>query len=339
MPGRSPSGSVYLPGAHAQTDELLALAGAADLPLVPHVRNEGLGLLGAIEEMLDVARRSERPLHVSHLKAMADERMIAPLLELLDDASGDVALSFDQYPYGAGSTLLASVLPAWAQEGGAAATLERLGRAKDRARLAREIDGGLPGWENLLGTLGPERIELANAAAPNEDAVGRTLAEVAAERGTDPYAATFDLLLGSALDVTMILHYADDDAVRTIAAHRLQLVGSDGIFGARPHPRLWGTAARFLGRFCLREGLLPLEEAVARLTSRPAALLGLADRGRLARGLRADLVLLDPERFVDTATYEDPCRAPEGVVGVWVAGRRVWRDGAPTGERPGGVLR
>ena len=143
----------------------------------------------------------------------------------------------------------------------------------------------------------------------------------------------------SALDVTMVLHYASDESVRTIAAHRLQLVGSDGIFGARPHPRLYATAPRFLGRFAIRDGLVPVEEAVARLTSRAADRLGLADRGRLAPGKRADLVLLDPARYVDTATYADPARSPEGVTGVWVAGRRVWRDGAPTGERPGGVVR
>ena len=143
----------------------------------------------------------------------------------------------------------------------------------------------------------------------------------------------------SALDVTMVLHYASDDAVRTIAAHRLQLVGSDGIFGARPHPRLFATAPRFLGRFCLREGLLPVEEAVARLTARAADRLGLSDRGRIASGKRADLVLLDPAAYVDTATYADPLRSPEGVAGVWVAGHAVWRDGAPTGARPGGVVR
>ena len=335
-------GLVYLPGAHAQPDELVAVseeAAAAGIPIVPHVRNEGAGLLDAIGEMLDVARRSGAPLHVSHLKALADERMIPPLLELLDEASGDVQVTFDQYPYGAGSTLLASVLPRWAQEGGADATLERLARPADRARIAGDIEAGLPGWENLLGTLGPDRIAIAAAAPPNEDAVGRTLAELARDEtlraGVD---AALDLLLESRLDVTMILHYAGEDAVREIARHRLQLVGSDGIFGPRPHPRLWGTAARFLGRYALREGLLPVEEAVARLTARSADLLGLSDRGRVAPGLRADLVLLDPERFVDTATYDDPCRAPDGVVGVWVAGERVWQDGAPTGARPGGVV-
>jgi N-acyl-D-amino-acid deacylase len=137
----------------------------------------------------------------------------------------------------------------------------------------------------------------------------------------------------------MVLHYASDEAVRAIAAHPLQLVGSDAVFGARPHPRLYATAPRFLGRFALRDGLLPVEEAVTRLTARAADRLGLADRGRIAPGKRADLVLLDPGRFVDTATYSDPCRSPEGVVGVWVAGERAWRDGAPTGARPGGVVR
>ena len=335
-------GLVYLPGANAGTDELVAMAeeaAAAGIPIVPHVRNEGHGLLEAIGEMLVVARRSGAALHVSHLKALADERMIPPLLELLDEASGEIEVSFDQYPYGAGSTLLASVLPRWAQEGGAEATLERLAHASERERIATDVATGLPGWENLLGTLGADRITIAAAATPNESAVGRTLEELAAERGSEPTEAALDLLHGSRLDVTMVLHYAGEDAVRAIAAHRLQLVGSDGIFGPRPHPRLWGTAARFLGRYALRDGLLPVDEAIARLTSRPADRLGLRDRGRIAAGLRADLVLLDPVRFVDTATYDDPARAPEGVVGVWVAGERVWRDGAPTGARPGGVVR
>ena len=116
-------------------------------------------------------------------------------------------------------------------------------------------------------------------------------------------------------------------------------MGSDGIFGTRPHPRLYGTAPRFLGRFAIREGLLPVEEAVARLTSRAADRLGLTDRGRIEPGKRGDLVLLDPKLYVDTGTYADPAHTPEGVGGVWVAGHRVWRDGAPTGERPGGVVR
>jgi N-acyl-D-amino-acid deacylase len=335
-------GLVYLPGAYAAKDELIAVAkeaAAFGAPLVPHVRNEGHGLLEAISEMVDVARRSGAPLHLSHLKSLADESLIGPLLELLEAAAIEIDLSFDQYPYGAGSTLLASVLPGWAQEGGATGTLQALRRREDRHRIARDIARGLPGWENILGTLGPENIEIANAAAPNEATVGLTLAEVADGRGSDPVAAALDLMSESALDVTMVLHYASDAAVRAIARHPLMLVGSDGIFGARPHPRLYGTAPRFLGRFAIRDQLIPVEEAVARMTSRAADRLGLSDRGRVAPGKRADLVLLDPALYVDTGTYADPARPPDGVSGVWVAGRHVWRNGAPTGERPGGVVR
>ncbi|HUG64621.1 MAG TPA: amidohydrolase family protein [Gaiellaceae bacterium] len=335
-------GLVYLPGAYAATEELVAFAreaAAVGAPLVPHVRNEGAGLLDAVQEMIGVARASGASVHISHLKSLGDERLVEPLLELLDEASRNHDVTFDQYPYGAGSTLLASVLPAWAQEGGSAATLARLDDAEQRRRMAADIENGIPGWENILGTLGSERIEIANAAAPNEGAVGRTLAAVADERAADPLATTLDLLVESSLDVTMILHYASDEAVRQIATHRLQLVGSDGIFGARPHPRLYATAARFLGRFVIREGLLPVEEAIARLTGRAAARLGLVDRGVIEPTRRADLVLLDPTTYVDTATYAEPVQSPPGVVGVWVAGRRVWRDGAPTGERPGGVVR
>ena len=335
-------GLVYLPGAYAATDELDAVAeeaAAVGAPLVPHVRNEGHGLLAAVDEMIGVARRSGAPLHVSHLKSLADERLVEPLLELLDGAATSLDVTFDQYPYGAGSTLLAGILPGWAQEGGAAGTLRAIADRAERRRITREIADGLPGWENLLGTVGPDRIEIANAAAPNDAAVGRTLAQIATDRGCDAVAAALDLLRESALDVTMVLHYASDEAVRTIATHRLQLVGSDGIFGARPHPRLYGTMPRFLGRFAIREGLLPVEEAVARLTSRAADRLGLGDRGRIAPGKRADLVLLDPATYVDTATYAEPLRSPDGVAGVWVNGVRAWQDGAATGARPGGVVR
>jgi N-acyl-D-amino-acid deacylase len=335
-------GLLYLPGAYADTDELVAFAEEAapfGAPLVPHVRNEGLEVLEAVGEFVEVSRRSGAPLHVSHLKCLADEGLIEPLLELLDDASRDVDLSFDQYPYGAGSTVLAALLPAWAQEGGASGTLARLADPGERARMTTDIEQGLPGSENILRTCGADKIVIANAGPPNEDAAGKSLAALATERGVDPIEATFALLVESALDVTMILHYASDTAVRTIAAHRLQLVGSDGIFGAKPHPRLYGTAPRFLGRFAIRDGLIPVEEAVARLTARAAKRLGLADRGQIEPGKRADLVLLDPARYVDAGTYEDPAVIPDGVVGVWVAGEAVWRDGRATGARPGGVVR
>jgi len=318
-------GLVYLPGAHADPDELVAVAEVAaefGKPLVPHVRNEGAGLLEAIDEMLEVSRRSGASLHLSHLKSFADEALIEPLLEKIDGAGG---VTFDQYPYGAGCTLLASLLPAWAQEGGAAATLARLHDPEAVARIAHDVEHGLPGWENLLATAGPERIMVEGASID--------------DRGGEPVETIAELLLDSELGVQMIMHYASEEAVRKIAAHSLMLLGSDGIFGEHPHPRVAGSAARFLGRFCLREGLLAPEEAIARLTARAADRFGLGDRGRIEVGKRADLVLLDPAAYVDTATYEEPLLLADGVAGVWVAGERAWADSAATGARAGGVVR
>jgi N-acyl-D-amino-acid deacylase len=335
-------GMIYLPGAYADTDELVALAeeaAAFGAPLVPHVRNEGHEVLEAVGEFVEVARRSGAPLHLSHLKSLADESLIDPLLVLLDQASADVNVSFDQYPYGAGSTILSALLPAWAQESGASATLERLGQESERERMGHDMQHGVPGWENTFSTLGPDRIVIANAAPPNESAVGKTLTAIAEERGVGTIEAVFGLLTESSLDVTMIEHYASDEAVRKVARHRLHLVGSDGIFGAKPHPRLYGSAPRFLGRFAIRDGLVSVEEAVTRLTARAADRLGLDDRGRIEPGKRADLVLLDPTRYVDAGTYDDPARTPDGVAGVWVAGQAVWRDEHATGAQPGGVVR
>jgi N-acyl-D-amino-acid deacylase len=318
-------GLVYLPGAHAQAAELVALAeeaAAFGVPVVPHIRNEGTGLLAAIDEFLEVSRRSGAALHVSHLKSLADESLIEPLLERLEGADD---VTFDQYPYGAGCTLLASLLPSWAQEGGAAATLDRLRDPDVRTRIEHDVAHGLPGWENVLGTLGPDRISVD----------GRSIADL----GGDAVDTVADLLLETELAAQMILHYASDAAVRKIAAHPLMLLGSDGIFAERPHPRLCGSAARFLGRFAIRDGVVTAEEAIARLTARAADRFGLDDRGRIAAGRRADLVLLDPDHYEDTATYEEPLRRPRGVVGVWVGGERAWAEGAPTGVRAGEVVR
>jgi N-acyl-D-amino-acid deacylase len=335
-------GLIYMPGAFSQTNELVELAEEAapfGAPLVPHVRNEADGVLEAVGEMVEVARRSGAPLHLSHLKVVGNPDLVEPLLELLERARANIDITFDQYPYGAGSTVLSSLLPPWAQEGGPSETLARLADSDQRHTMERDIERGLPGWENVYKACGAECIVVTHAADQGAEVLGKTLAEIGEERGCDPFVTAMDLLRETGLDVTMIDHYATEETVRTIFRHPLHLVGSDGIFGDRPHPRLYGTAARVLGRYALKERLIPVEEAVARLTARAADRIGLADRGRIREGLRADIVLLDPARFIDTATYDDPKRAPEGISQVFVAGRTVWADGAPTGVLAGDVIR
>jgi N-acyl-D-amino-acid deacylase len=289
--------------------------------------------------MVTVARRSGAALHISHLKAIGDASLVGPLLALVDHARSDVDVTFDQYPYGAGTTTLATILPPWALEGGTAAILGRLGDPSVRSAIVRDIERGVPGWENPYGTEGPEAFVVSQAGPPREADTGKTLDEIAEERAVDPLVGALDLLAETGLAVTSIDHYATEETVRQIFRHPLALVGSDGIFSARPHPRLYGTAARVLGRYALREGLIPVNEAVARLTARAADRVSLADRGRIRRGLRADLILLDPAKFVDTATYEDPVRVPDGVHLVIVGGKTVWESGRPHAPGAGGVFR
>ena len=275
----------------------------------------------------------------AELETVGDEVELLRAIEKDERARADIDITFDQYPYGAGSTVLAALLPPWAQEGGPSDTLVRLADPDQREAMQRDVEQGLPGWENVYKACGAEGIVVAHAANHRAEDVGKTLAEVGEERGCDPFVAAMDLLRETGLDVTMIDHYATEETVRTIFRHPLQLIGSDGIFGDRPHPRLYGTAARALGRYALKEKLISVEEAVARLTARAADRIGLTDRGRIREGLRADLVLLDPAHFIDTATYDEPRQIPEGIRRVFVAGRAVWAEGAPTGVLPGNVLR
>jgi N-acyl-D-amino-acid deacylase len=265
--------------------------------------------------------------------------LVEPLLQMMAAARREMDLTCDQYPYGAGSTILAALLPPWAQEGGAPGILERLRHPAERAAIRRDVEAGLPGWENVYRACGPERIYIAQAGGTRKDDEGKALSAVAAERGQEPLEAVFDLLLDTGLAASMIDHYASEETVRTIFKESQALVGSDGIFGPRPHPRLFGSAARVLGRYSLREGLIPITEAVARLTWRAADRLRLGDRGRIVAGQRADLVLLDPRTYVDKATYEDPARSPDGVRRVLVGGVPVWSPEGHTGRLPGGVLR
>lgn len=335
-------GLIYLPGMYADTEELVQLAREAarvNAPLMPHVRNEADRVVESVGEFIEIARRTGAPLHISHLKVVGNEHLVDRLLESIDAASKDVDISFDQYPYGAGSTMLTALLPPWAQEGGPPAILQRLRNRSQRRRMATDMQRGLDGWENLYHACGPDGIVVVHAGGGRAADVGKNLLQMGEERGLDPLSVTFDLLVDTGLDAAMVDHYAEEATVRTIFRHRLALVGSDGIFGAHPHPRLYGTAARVLGRYALREGLVTVGEAVGRLTYRAAKRLGLSDRGRIAEGLRADLVLIDPRRLLDTATFENPASVPEGVVRVLVAGCTVWRDGGHTGARPGGVMR
>ncbi|AXI76358.1 N-acyl-D-amino-acid deacylase family protein [Peterkaempfera bronchialis] len=339
------TGLIYPPGTYADTDEIVALARVAarhGKPYVTHLRDEMSQVETALEEALEIAVRSGAPLQVSHHKTAGRHAWGATLRTLprLEQARADgVDVLCDVYPYTAGSTVLHAMLPPWTSDGGVAALLERLPRPEVRDRIRADIAGGVNGWENTIGNGGWDLIAVA-AAPGHPEAEGRRIADLAAERGLDPVDYVCDLLLAARGEVTIISHSMREDDVRRVLASPLSMIGSDGVpKPGRPHPRWAGSFARVLGHYGRDQRLLPLERAVHKMTGLPAGRFGLSGRGVIRDGALADLVVLDPAAVRDTATFDHPLRAPEGVDTVVVAGRVAVRHGRPTGVRAGAVVR
>ena len=339
-------GLVYTPGAYADRDEVVAVsseAGRFDGLISVHMRGESHNLLEAVEEMIDVSSRSGARLHLSHLKVLGPRNAwkLEPLLEMIDRAPEDgVDVTFDQYPYGAGVTLLSALLPPWAHDGGVKQMTDRLRDRPTVDRLLRALGDPDAGPESFYYQCGPEGIVVIDCGPDGpRDTLGRTLAEIASARGAEPEQVVIDLLLETGMSALVILHYADETVVKAIARHPAMLVGSDAVFAATPHPRLWGTAPRFLGGYAIRDGIVSVREAIARLSFRAARRVGLNDRGEIAPGQRADLVAFDPDTVIDRATYDLPELPPSGIDWVIVGGRVAVDPNGPTGTRRGHVAR
>jgi N-acyl-D-aspartate/D-glutamate deacylase len=339
------TGLIYPPGMHAATEELIELArvvaGRRGV-YASHVRDEGRHVFDAVAEAIRIGREAELPAHVSHLKVESSYAWgrAGELLEMLDRARTDADVSADQYPYTAWETSLAACLPPWAP----VHELEPiLVDAASRERLIDAIEHGEEDWSGTVDGLGWDRIAIGSHQ-PDPGVSGRTVAELAEERGMAPVELALALLRADPF-TGMIGHGMLEEDVRLIAARPDVMVGTDGIAIAPDgplgrfsvHPRYYGTFARVLARY-VREGrLLDLPTAVRKMTSVPAERFGLRDRGRIAEGAFADLVLLDPDRVADEATFERPHAFATGIELVVVNGRVTW-DGA-RGERAGRVLR
>jgi N-acyl-D-aspartate/D-glutamate deacylase len=295
----------------------------------------------AVEEALEIARASGAALQVSHHKTAgrrawgATRRTLARLAEAR--ASGmDVAC--DVYPYTAGSTALHAMLPPWVVADGVPAMLAALADQGVRDRIRADIAAGLPGWENTVGNGGWDLIRVASAP-DTPGAEGRLVADLAADKGVDPLDVACSLLADNRGDVTILSHSMHEDDVRRVLTSPLSMLCSDGVpKPGRPHPRWAGTFARVLGHYVRELGLLTLPEAVHKMTGMPAGRFGLRDRGLLADGHLADVVVFDPAQVSDGATYDQPLAAPRGIRWVVVAGDVVVSDGGVRDVTPGRVL-
>ena len=353
------SGLIYAPGIHAVDGELPALATAATKRgglYATHIRNESDGLFEALDEAVTTIRAAadagvdRARLQVSHLKCgssavhgRAAEAVAA--LERARDEGLDVAA--DQYPYTAASTTLATVLPPALLGLGFDECVAALSDPEVRGRVRSEIEQGISGWENVGRDPGWKGIRIAQSAS-HPDWAGRSLADLGESLGADPAELAFDALIDDRLDVAVVIDCMIEADVETILAVPWIAVCTDAsgrrpdhrILGAGvPHPRTYGSTARVLGDYVRDRATLSLESAVAKLTSVPAGRIGLRDRGVLREGAFADLVVLDPGRVADLATYDEPDRHPTGIDHVVVNGRVAVRDGAPTRERAGRLLR
>ncbi len=340
------SGLTYTPGMYAGTDELVALCAVVAEHggyYSPHHRSYGAGALEAYAEMVAISRRSGCALHLAHATMNFDVNRgrADQLLGLLDDALADgLDITLDSYPYLAAATYLAALLPSWSMAGGSEHTLQRLRDPAIRDRLRYEIEQvGSDGCHGV--PVDWSTIEISGVRQErNADLVGRSVAESARRAGSPPAEFYFDLLVDERLGTSCLMHVGHEDNVRTIMRHRTHTAGSDGLLvGAKPHPRAWGTFPRYLGHYARELDVLTLEQAVHHMTGRPARRLRLRNRGTIAVGSAADLVLFDASNVRDLATYDDPRRPPHGVPYVFVNGVPVIDAGRPTGARPGHAIR
>ncbi len=340
------SGLTYTPGMYASTGELAALCevvAAHGGYYCPHTRSYGAGALTAYAEMLDLARSTGCPVHLTHATmnfaenaGRADE-----FLALVDAALADGCdISLDTYPYLPGCTTLSALLPSWSADGGPDMLLNRLDDPEVRERIRIDVEqhgsdgchGVIVDWDTIQIS-GVGNTELAGL-------VGSTVAEIAVRDQRSGTEVFFDLLRRDQLATTILQHVGHEDNVQAIMQHRTHMGGSDGILvGDRPHPRAWGTFPRYLARYSRDLGLLGLEDCVAHLTGRPAARLRLADRGLVREGFAADLVLFDPVTVADTATFTEPRQRAAGIPYVLVNGAFVVDGSAPTGNLAGRALR
>jgi len=348
------SALIYAPGNFADTRELIALVNAAaeyDGAYISHVRSEGSRLEEGVQELIKIASITGAPAEIYHLKASgrSNWHKLSNVFELIESArAAGLSITADMYTYTAGSTGLDATMPLWVQEGGHEAWVERLKDPQIRARVAEQMRQPTRDWENFFVDAGPENILLIGFRKPKlRPLIGKTLQEVADERGTDPAMTAMDLVVEDDSRVDAVYFLMSEDNVRRKIAKPWISFASDagapaaeGVFlQTSRHPRTYGNFARLLGKYVREEKIISLTEAIRRLTSLPATNIGAFERGELREGYYADVVVFDPGQIRDNATFEEPQKYASGMWHVFVNGKQVLRNGRHTGSKPGRVVR
>ncbi|MHC4296854.1 MAG: N-acyl-D-amino-acid deacylase family protein [Planctomycetota bacterium] len=349
------SALIYAPGVYAKTDELIALAEVAGEYgglYISHLRSEGNNVLEALDELITTARKANVAAEFYHMKAAGRSnwnKLDAMIAKVEKARAEGLAITADMYNYTAGATGLDAAMPPWVQEGGRRAWVTRLKDPNVRRRLVKEMTTPSDEWENLYLLAGsPEKVLLVEFKNPRlRHYTGKTLAEVARLRGKSPEETAMDLVIEDDSRVGAVYFLMSEDNVKkqikvpwVSFCSDAGSLAPEGIFlKANPHPRAYGSFGRLLGKYVREEKVIPLAEAVRRLTSLPAENLSLERRGSLKTGYYADVVVFDPETITDHATFEKPHQYATGMVHVFVNGTQVLRGGEHTGAKPGRFVR
>ncbi len=349
------SSLIYPPGSFAKTDELIELskvAAAYDGMYISHMRDEGANMLEAVDELLTIAREANIRAEIYHLKSsgQANWPLFDQAVAMVEDARANgLQITADVYTYPAGSTGLNASIPPWVQEGGFEASVERMKDPALRARIAEEMLENSKEWENLyIGAGTPDNILLVDFKSEKlKPLTGKTLAEVAAMRGTDPRMTAMDLIIEDNSRVGTVYFTQSEEIVKKAVALPWVSFNSDeasmapeGVFlKSSAHPRAYGSFARVLAKYVRDEKVITLPEAIRKLAALPSQTLKIDRRGELKTGFYADVVVFDPDKIQDHATFINPHQYATGMLHVFVNGTQVLKDGEHTGAKPGRVVR
>jgi len=348
------SSLIYAPAFYAKTDELVALCEVAaqyDGMYISHLRSEGNRLLQAVDEFLCIARNAKIRAEIYHLKAAGKQNWLKldnVIAKVNAARSQGQEITADIYTYTAGSTGLDAAMPPWVQEGGFQSWVERLKNPLLRKRVIREMRTPTDAWENLMAAAGADGVLLVGFRSEKlKPLTGKSLAKVARQQGKSAEETAIDLVIEDGSRVECVYFLMSEENVRKKIALPWVSFGSDagslapeGVFlKSNPHPRAYGNFARLLGKYVRDEQVIPLQEAIRKLTSLPARNLRIRNRGQLTKGYFADIVVFDPATIRDHATFEQPHQYASGVRHVFVNGVQVLKDGEHTGATPGRVVR
>lgn len=349
------SSLMYPPGLFADTDELVALSEVAAEyggMYISHMRDEGAHMIAAIDELLTIAREANIRAEIYHLKSSGQPNwhLFDEAITMIESAREEgLEITADVYTYPAGSTGLNVTVPPWVQEGGFAASLERMSDPVLREQIMREMNTPSDEWENMFLMAGsPDNILMVGFKSEAlKPLTGKTVAEVAAMRGTSPEETILDLIVEDGSRIGTVYFTQSEDIVRRVVGLPWVSFNSDeaslapeGVFlESNPHPRAYGSFARVLGKYVREENVLTLQEAIRKLAALPAQTLRIDKRGELKAGFFADIVVFDPATIQDHATFIEPHQYSTGMVHVFVNGEQVLEDGEHTGATPGRFVR